>query len=341
MLSLESLWLRLIDLLQRYPRAIAIFGLLSGLASFFLVERQESLVRVIALVMLASWIFLLLERLLRLRFAQRFGRPLPPAVLRFLTQMVHQESLFFVLPFFTVTTSWNSAQVLFSGVLVAGAMVSLWDPWYYQRLAPRRWLFLGFHCLTLFAVLLVALPLIWQLNTAESYRLALVLTVVLALPALWEVLPWTGWRRGPALLGLALLLLLSGWALRQAVPPATLWLAQGVISLELDSEQREPGAAQKRLTAEQLHTQGLYAFTAISAPRGLDERIYHVWQHEGGVVERIALDIHGGREQGYRAWTHKQNFPADVQGRWQVRLETETGQVLGVLRFKVGPSAAD
>jgi antibiotic biosynthesis monooxygenase (ABM) superfamily enzyme len=41
--------------------------------------------------------------------------------------------------------------------------------------------------------------------------------------------------------------------------------------------------------------------------------------------------------EGYRAWTHKQNFPA-TQGRWQVRVLTEDGQVIGVLRFKVTDS---
>jgi hypothetical protein len=52
-------------------------------------------------------------------------------------------------------------------------------------------------------------------------------------------------------------------------------------------------------------------------------------------VDRIALDIHGGRKEGYRAWTHKQNFPPNPVGKWQVRVLTEDGQVIGVLRFKV------
>ena len=57
--------------------------------------------------------------------------------------------------------------------------------------------------------------------------------------------------------------------------------------------------------------------------------------NKGKEVDRIALDIHGGRKEGYRAWSHKQNFPDDVAGRWQVRVLTEDGQIVGVLRFKV------
>lgn len=36
---------------------------------------------------------------------------------------------------------------------------------------------------------------------------------------------------------------------------------------------------------------GLYAYTAIHAPRGLNERIYHVWYCDNNEVDRIALDI--------------------------------------------------
>ncbi|MGV2836997.1 DUF2914 domain-containing protein, partial [Pseudomonas shirazensis] len=94
------------------------------------------------------------------------------------------------------------------------------------------------------------------------------------------------------------------------------------------------------IPVSQIRGAGLYAYTAINAPRGLNERIYHVWQLNGKEVDRIALDIHGGRKEGYRAWTHKQNFPPNPVGRWQVRVLTEDGQVIGVLRFKVIDAAA-
>ncbi|MBP8185604.1 MAG: DUF2914 domain-containing protein, partial [Pseudomonas sp.] len=91
------------------------------------------------------------------------------------------------------------------------------------------------------------------------------------------------------------------------------------------------------LSSAQLQRQGLYAYTAINAPRGLRERIYHVWRHNGEEIDRIALDIHGGTKAGYRAWTHKQNFPADPSGNWTVHVLTDAGQMLGVLRFRVDP----
>ncbi|WP_246533211.1 DUF5924 family protein [Pseudomonas lalucatii] len=331
----QALLLHLAALIRRYPWLVAIFGFASGLASFLLVERQAGLASVLALVMLLSWLWLTLENLLRERIARTFGIELPPPLLRYATQLIHQESLFFVLPFFFITTTWNSGQALFSGLLAVAALVSIIDPLYYRWLAPRRWLFLAFHCLTLFAVLLTALPIILKLTTPQSYRLALATAVLLALPSLFGSIGLQRWRRGLLLLGLCLALGLGGWLARVWVPPATLWLTEVALSAEFDGYRRAPGQRIQQLGVEQLRRQGLFAYTAISAPRGLNERIYHVWRHEGKEIERIALSIHGGRKQGYRAWTHKRNFPADALGRWQVQVLTEAGQLIGVLRFRV------
>ncbi|TCL28651.1 DUF2914 family protein [Azotobacter chroococcum] len=325
----------LIALASRHPRLLALFGFVSGLASFLLVERKESLASLIAVVMLVSWAWLLLENLLTRSLSRWLGLELPPPLLRYATQMIHQESLFFVLPFFFTTTTWNSGQAAFTGLLGLAALVSIVDPLYYRWLATRRLAFMAFHCLTLFAVLLTTLPLIYQLATPQSYRLALGSAVLLAFPSLLGALRGQNWRRRLALFGLLAALGGAGWWARAWVPPATLWLNAAAVTLEVDSRSREPGARLKRIGLAQLQARGLYAYTAIHAPRGLNERIYHVWRHAGREVDRIPLEIHGGRQEGYRAWSRKQRFPANALGRWEVRVQTEAGQLIGVLRFRV------
>jgi hypothetical protein len=325
--------LRLFALVQRYPGLIAAFGFCSGVASFILVDRQEGVGKVIAVLMLLSWAWLLLEGLLTRSAARWLGLEVPPLVLRYLTQMIHQESLFFALPFFFVTTSWHSGQALFTSLLGAAALLAIVDPVYYRWLAARRWLYLSFHTFTLFAVLLVALPLIVHLTTAESYRLALGAALVVALPSLGSSLRIQGYWRWATLAGLVAALGVGAWLARPWVPPATLWLTEVAVTEQL--QQRSPGRSLGKVSAAQLQQAGLYAYTAISAPRGLDERIYHVWKRDGVEMDRIALDIHGGRKAGYRAWTHKRNFPAQPAGDWQVQVVTEAGQQIGVLRFRV------
>jgi hypothetical protein len=325
----------LVALIQRHPGLVAIVGFASGLASFLLVERHAGLAQVLASVMLVSWLWLMLENILRERIAQWFGFELPPPLLRYATQMIHQESLFFVLPFFFITTTWNSGQALFTGLLGVAALLSIIDPLYYRWLAPKRWLFLAYHSLALFALLLTALPIIFQLTTPQSYQLALAAAAVLSFPSLFAIITVQRWWRGLLLVGLTLVLAAGGWLARVWVPPATLWLTEVAVTIQLDNQNRAPGQSLKLISVAQLRSEGLYAYTAINAPRGLSERIYHVWRHDGREIERIALDIQGGRKQGYRAWTHKQNFPEQALGDWQVQVLTEAGQMIGVLRFKV------
>ncbi|UVK88531.1 DUF2914 domain-containing protein [Pseudomonas sp. B21-051] len=329
---------RILELVKRYPGVIALGGFISGVGSFILVDRQQGLASWITIIMLLSWIWLMLENTLTGLFTRIFKREIPQPLLRYATQMIHQESLFFVLPFFFITTTWNSGQLIFTGLLCIAALISIVDPLYYKWLAPRRWAFLALHTLTLFAALLTALPVIMHLTTAQSFKWALGTAVVLSFPSLASIFPIRTVRNALAILCITFGIGAVGWTLRSWVPPATLWMTDVAISTQL--QDRTPGDSLDQVSAEQIRNGGLYAYTAINAPRGLDERIYHVWQFDGKEVDRIALDIHGGRKEGYRAWTHKQNFPGNPAGKWQVRVLTEDGQVIGVLRFEVTDSTA-
>jgi hypothetical protein len=93
------------------------------------------------------------------------------------------------------------------------------------------------------------------------------------------------------------------------------------------------------LTPDAIRSNGLYVYTAIRAPRGLSETIYHAWHHNGAEMDTVELAINGGREQGYRAWSHKQNFPEDPSGEWRVDIMTDGGQRLGLIRFTVSEDA--
>ena len=331
--NLTHLIQRILELMKRYPGVIALGGFVSGVGSFMLVDRQQSLATWITIIMLVSWLWLMLENTLTRLFTKVFKREIPQPLLRYATQMIHQESLFFVLPFFFITTTWNSSQLIFTGLLTIAALISIIDPLYYKWLAPRRWAFLALHTLTLFAALLTALPVIVHLTTDQSFKLALGIAMLLSFPSLASIFPIRTVRNALAILCITLGIGAAGWVLRSWVPPATLWMTEVAISTQV--EDRTPGASLKQVSAAQIRSNGLYAYTAINAPRGLDERIYHVWQFNGKEVDRIALDIHGGRKEGYRAWTHKQNFPDNPTGKWQVRVLTENGQMIGVLRFEV------
>jgi hypothetical protein len=319
---------------QRHPFAIALFGFVSGVLSFVMVERNQEFAQLIAILMLVSWLWLASEVLLKQGIFHWFGFKLPPALVSFATQMVHQESLFFVVPFFFITTAWNSAQMAFTGLLMVSALVSIIDPIYYRWLAQRRWLYFIFHGVTLFAVLLTSLPIIFHIPTPKAYLLALLISIAMTMPNVVSSMKMVWWKRFFSALFLIAAAGLFGLLIRPWVPPATLWLTEVAITDEMNTEDRVPVRVYKKVSEQQLH-QGIYAYTAIHAPRGLNERIYHVWTHKGKVIDKVALHISGAREAGYRSWSRKENFPEDSVGRWNIRVVTEANQVIGILRFQV------
>ena len=288
MASLKSFVFALIELAKRWPWLIAGIGFISGLASYFLVERKESLAQVIAILMLVSWVFLVLENWLRESFKSRFGLNIPPALMHYLTQLVHQESLFFVLPFFLAVTTWNHTQAGFTALLILCALISVIDPLYYKQLAPRRSLFVIFHALALFAVLLVALPILLQLTTGQSLAFALIASLLFSLPSLVKFIANGRWWRRPLMMLMLAALAAVLWQVPSLVPPAALRLTEFNLVQQVDREQRTHSIHINRLDVQSLKRDGIYAWTAIRAPRGLQEKIHHLWIHNG--IKRFTVE---------------------------------------------------
>lgn len=320
--------------LYRYRRLVPVVSFAMGVGSFFLVERQAALAQWLMVFLLLGWLWLLGEGLFGRWLSRWLGQQIPYSVARFGAQSLHQETLFFVLPFFLATTTWTSGQSLFTGSLIAAAVVSTIDPIYMGQVAARRWLFFGFHALALFAALLTALPIIFQLTAGQSMALATAAMVLFALPSIAGLIDVRRTRRWLLMAAMALGLGTTAWLTRVWIPPATLRVTDAAVTFRVAEGERVHGNHRPLVPADRLD-QGLYAFTAIRAPRGLHQRVLHVWEHEGEVVDRIPLDIVGGRSQGYRAWSHKTSFPEDSQGPWRISVVTDDGRLIGVLHFRV------
>lgn len=319
----------------RYRLLLPVGSFALGVGSYFLIQRHAPLAQWLTALMLLGWVGLLFEGLLCRLLARYLGDRVPQILVRYAAQALHQETLFFVLPFFLATTTWLSMQALFTGLLIICAIASTIDPIYYDVIAPRRWLFFGFHALTLFAALLTGGPIFLSLTTGDSIALASIAMAICALPSFNDVIRASGWGRWLLMALLAVALGFGAWGARFWIPPATLTVETMAITPTLNTDTRQPGDDQETVSAAQL-SQGLYAFSAIKAPRGLHQGVFHVWSHDGKVLHRVALQIHGGsREGGYRSWSHINWFGDDPVGQWQVSVVTDDGQLIGRERFEV------
>jgi len=326
---------RLGRLANRYRLLLPVGSFALGLGSYFLVQRHAALAQWLTGLMLVGWVALLFEGLLCRLLARWLGERVPQILVRYGAQALHQETLFFVLPFFLATTTWLSMQAGFTVLLICCAIASAIDPIYYEIIAPRRWLFFGFHALTLFAALLTGGPIFLSLTTGDSIAIASVAMAICALPSFNDVIRASGWGRWLLMALLSIALGLGAWQARYWIPPATLTVQKMVITPTLNTSTRVPGKDQDTIPVSQLGN-GLYAFSAIKAPRGLHQGVLHVWTHDGQEVHRIALDIDGGlREGGYRSWSHVNHFGDNPVGEWRVAVITDDGQLIGAERFEV------
>jgi hypothetical protein len=330
----KSIGQRLLEALHRYRYWLAPLSFGAGLASFILIERREYLAKAVSVLLVVGWLMMIAEE------AAARALRLSPAVLRYGVQAIQQETFFFTLPFFLHTTTWGTGQAVFTGAAIVAALCSMWDPLYYGVIARRPGLYLAFHGFAAYIGVLTVAPILAHVTTAQTYALASASIALFAMPSLLHLIDRARPLHWLLLFGGAAALGGLSWSARPWVPPATLWVENAVVTDALDEKTRTPGVALFSVSPAQLHAQGLYAYTAIHAPRGLREQVFHRWLHDGAEVDRIALEILGGREEGYRAWSYKRGFPREPQGRWRVEVVTDGGQLIGEFEFEVVGAAA-
>ena len=83
--------------------------------------------------------------------------------------------------------------------------------------------------------------------------------------------------------------------------------------------------------------QRVYCFSSVFAPSGLKTRLYHRWAYydkkQGWQTQsRIGFGLSGGRYNGFRGYTYKQNL---AEGDWRVSVETENEKTIAVHSFSV------
>lgn len=81
----------------------------------------------------------------------------------------------------------------------------------------------------------------------------------------------------------------------------------------------------------------IYGYARIFSPTSFEDEVFVRWLQETSSGEwttsdRIRIDIVGGRQEGFRGYTYKQNYGT---GEWQMRVETEDGRELGRIYFTV------
>lgn len=313
---------------------ISLASLIAGLLTLFVFRRELPHIRWIIGYLLLLWLLVALSVQVREAFlTTRVGR-LAMSAADYGIQSLYHGVLLFLLPAYWASTTLDSPNVVFFLLLVLLAVLATFDPWYRPIVERVPAVTDVFALVSLFAALNMALPLIgippfWSMLTSAW------IAVIGVSPALKRSRGWP-WRRAfrfTALGGIGAVVLVT--LVRAWIPPAPLFLARATLARSVaGSEPVDPlgstvGAADLR---------GAVAFTAVYAPAGLKQPIAHVWRREGQIVGTVRLaPVHGGRREGFRTFSRKTVLPPEPAGRWSVDVVTDSGQLVGRLRFSVTP----
>lgn len=316
---------RLQRLLGRIQPFLPWVSLLTGVGGALLMNRSPERAWIVVVAAALAWVLLvglhLWERALQARTPSTTDKGARFALL-LVSQLAVQQALLFPLPFYLRAVTWHPGHVLFMMAFAIALAVALWDPLYAAAVKRASTSFLLFS-FAIFAGLAVVLPMLGLANRTALIVAGAATTV--GVPALLWMRATSRWLRVGAV---SAALIAAGFALLVAplVPPAPLELVAAGIGT---------GVVDRALVGAEgplAHPVELVCHTAIKAPLGLKDALFHVWSKDGQSLDRIALDVRGGREQGFRTWSKKR---ATAAGEYRCKVETASGQVLGGTRAVV------
>jgi len=256
--------------------------------------------------------------------------------LDYTVQTLFHRLLVFLLPIYYGSTTLPSANVGSLLFRLAAAILTTIDPWYRAILTGYRrveTLLFGFGLL---ASLNVGFPLV-GVQTTWALPLTGILSLVVLTPMLLRG-PKRSWPS--ALLRAGLWGVVAGlllWLLRAYIPPAPMQWTRGTFARSVSL--LEPQETVASLSVSEARAWGgLTAFTAIAAPAGLHEPVYHVWRKDGTIVAKVPLALMGVEHPGgFRTFSRKTGLGVNPAGSWTVDVLTSYGQLIGRIRLTVMP----
>jgi hypothetical protein len=250
---------------------------------------------------------------------------------------LYQGMLFFLLPFYYKSTSFDSPNAFFIFLLAMCALISTLDLVFDKVVLKWSVLASLLHGITLFGCLNLVVPALFpEVRTLYALLCAAFLTAV----AFWTIhVRVASLKRKRVLALIAVSLAASvylAWVGRKVIPPVPMYVAHAAVG---------PGTLPDgRLTMEvrSLHStmvEELSCVTDVVAPGGKVDKLHHVWKLNGHEVHRSIEDTSRvdapERMVRFRSALYGQHLPQQTVGHWSVDVETEDAQLVGRAYFDV------
>lgn len=263
--------------------------------------------------------------------ASRFGRGL----VSYLTRVMYQETLFFLLPFYAysmVVPSWNVAfPVVLAGLAVLACLDLVFDRW--LRESPVFGLL--FFASVTFGALNLLLPLLFAIEPRLATPVAAIAAIAVSAP-LARRSDVQGRAVSVRLAATAVAILLVAVLFPQLVPPTPLRLERVTFARDLDRSTLEPVAPIDGAPASGTLSGRMIVMAEVFAPTDLPVRIVLDWYHEEDLVRssrEVEILAHAA---GFRVWDALMAGDGSLDpGRYRVVLRTAEGRLFGNAEIRV------
>lgn len=310
------------DLHARYARLLwalhSAWALISGIVVLVLARNRYGFLRWVVLFLALTWGSTLFFSRLN-RFAQ--------SVVSYLTRVMYQETLFFLIPFYFYSStfpSWNSLYVL---VLSAFAVLSCFDLLFDRLLREHRWFAIGFFAFVSFSALQFLLPLLLgtHIDIAELIAASIAFIAAVALVGRWKDVR-------VAIIFAAVLVAVQ--IFRPLLPPVPLRMTSLRFAGALErSTLRTSPQFDKEIPSSELRRGRIYAVATVFSPERVPAQMQMRFLQHGKVLRASRLLELTAQPGGFRIWDSIRVSPDE---RDPIRVELWTGrQLLGKRDIRV------
>src|SRR4051794_6729942 len=310
------------------------WALISGIAVLVLAHNRYGFLRWVVLFIALTWGSTLFfsriaidESSRALRFAQ--------SVVSYLTRVMYQETLFFLIPFYFYSATFPSWNFLYVIALAAFAVLSCFDMLFDRLLREHRWFSTGFFAFVSFSALQFFLPLLLRTRIDNSEYLAAAISFVAAL-ALAGRMDDLREKRRLVVIVIAFAAVLLGIRLfRPLLPPVPLRLTRLRFSGTLNPRTlNAPVDFDKEIPAAQLRRGRIYAVATVFSPQRIPARLQMRFIQDGQVLRSSrTLDL-TARPGGFRIWDSVKLPEPSTSDTYRIEVWS-SGQLLGKRTVKV------
>jgi hypothetical protein len=314
------------------------WALLTGIAVLVLAHNRYGFLRWVVLFIALTWGSTL--------FFARFAAPDSSRTMRFaqgvvsyVTRVMYQETLFFLLPFYFYSATFPSWNFLYLLLLAGLAVLSCFDLLFDRLLRENKSFALGFFAFVSFSALQFFFPLLLRVRVDYAAYLAASVAFIAAaaLAHSWVELRQR-WRLVLLALGLVAVLGVVKLLL-PLLPPVPLRLTRLTFSGAVDRQTlRTPADFTGTIPIEQLRNGRLYAVATIFSPERIPARIQIRFLDRDGKLLRASRTPNlMATPRGFRVWDSPPKGLAP--GTYRVEVWTGEGQLLGRTNIRIASGA--